>query len=380
MVIPTIALANGSSLAEYVDPSFKSIADMGRLGIAFAVAVLTTAGAEPSRAQSPRVLIIYDMEGISGVLAPSYERYGAPEYPMGREALTADVNAAIRGLKSGGAGAVWVEDGHGSGNSQEPDLIVDKMDKGASFDFRDHRYDPYSTGINGSFDAIVCIGMHARARSSGFIAHTSTFDVAWRVNGVDLTETHIIALSAARWGIPVIMVSGDNVLKDQLALEFPEVEYATVKEAKSLTAAEAVPRAEADQRIEKATHDAIVKFVGGKYRPYYLPGPYDFRLSFRTSEQARMAGLTRGVAEDGGLGVRFESPTFIDGYVISKDVISQAMNPLPLLLRVLRHQGDSAAVKQWIDLIWGQIDPSTLPAWALPTPPNDQPKRYYGDE
>ena len=222
--------------------------------------------------------------------------------------------------------------------------------------------------------------MHARARSSGFIAHTSTFDVAWRVNGVDLTETHIIALSAARWGIPVIMVSGDNVLKDQLALDFPDVEYATVKEAKSLTSAEAVPRAETDQRIERprttrwrSSSAASTGLTTCRDRTY-------FRLSFRTSEQARMAGLTRGVAEDGGLGVRFESPTFIDGYVISKDVISHALNPLPLLLRVLRHQGDSTAIKQWIDLIWGQIDPSTLPAWALPTSPNDQPKRYYGDE
>ena len=344
--------------------------------VAFAGTAITGA----LHAQSPRVLIIYDMEGISGVTTPSYERYGAPEYPAGREALTADVNAAIRGLKAGGAGAIWVEDGHGSGNNQEPDILVDKMDKGASFDFRDHRYDPYYTGIDGSVDAIICIGMHARARSTGFIAHTFTFDVAWRVNGVDLTETHIVALSAARWGIPVIMVSGDNVLKDQLPLDFPQMEYATVKETKSLSLADAVPRAEADQRIEKAAHDAMQKFIAGKFRPYYLPGPYDFRLSFRNAEQARMAGQTRGVAEDGALGVRFESATFIDGYIISKDVITHALNPLPLLLRVLKHQGDSAAIKQWVDLLWQQVDPSTLPAWSLPTPPNDQPKRYYGDE
>jgi D-amino peptidase len=344
-----------------------------------ALAALTAPGV-PFHAQPPKVLIIYDMEGISGVLTPQHERYGAPEYPQGRESLTADVNAAIRGLKGGGAGAIWVEDGHGSGNDQEPDMLVDKMDRGANFEFRDRPYDPYTTGIDGSIDAIICIGMHARARTTGFMAHTGTFDVAWTLNGVDLTETHIVALSAARWGIPVIMVSGDNVLKDQLATDFPELQYAVVKTAKTLSLAEAVPRAEADQRIEKAAREAMQAFLAGRFRPYYLPGPYDFRLSFRTAEQGRMAGATRGVSGDGELGVRFGSPTFVDGYAIAEDVISHALNPLPLLLRVVRHQaGGEAILKQWEDLIWQQIDPGNLPPWSLPPPPSGQKKRYYGD-
>src|SRR5215472_3314967 len=149
-------------------------------------------------ANPPKVLIIYDMEGISGVVAPNYEHFGKPEYPQGRESLTADVNAAVRGLKAGGAGAIWVEDGHGSGNGQAPDLLVDKLDKAASFDFRDYPYDPYSTGLDGSIDAIVCIGMHARARTRGFIAHTFTFDVAWKINNVDFTrDAHRCTLGGA---------------------------------------------------------------------------------------------------------------------------------------------------------------------------------------
>lgn len=137
-----------------------------------------------------------------------------------------------KNLMAGGASTIWVEDGHGSGNDQEPDILTDKMDQRARFDFRDRPYDPYSTGIDGSVDAIVCIGMHARARSIGFMAHTYTFDVAWKVNGVDLTETHIVAVSAARWGIPVIMVSGGGVLQEQLQSDFPELKYAVVKTGK----------------------------------------------------------------------------------------------------------------------------------------------------
>jgi len=334
-----------------------------------------------SPANPPKILIIYDMEGISGVIAPSYERYQAADYPQGRESLTADVNAAVRGLKAGGAGPIWIEDGHGSGNNQEPDLLVDRLNEQATFDFRDRPYDPYSTGIDGSVDAIVCIGMHARARSRGFMAHTYTFDVAWKLNGVDLTETHIVAISAARWGIPVIMVSGDDVLAQQLPADFPQLEYALIKTAKSLTAAEAVPRGEADQRIETAARKAMQKFLAGKFAPYYLPGPYDFRLSFRTTEQGRLAANTRGVSEDGELGVRFGAGTFLEGYNIATDVIAHAMNPMPLLIRILRHQpGGDKILEQLLDLQWQQMDPQQLPEWSLPRPPSQKARKYYGDQ
>ena len=334
-----------------------------------------------SAANPPKILIIYDMEGVSGVVAPSYERYRTADYPQGRESLTADVNAAVRGLKDGGAGSIWIEDGHGSGNSQEPDLLVDKLNEQATFDFRDRAYDPYSTGIDASIDAIVCIGMHARARSSGFMAHTYTFDVAWKLSGIDLTETHIVAISAARWGIPVIMVSGDNVLAEQLPPDFPQMEYAVVKTAKSLSAAEAVPRAEADRRIETAARREMQKFLAGKFAPYYLPPPIDFRLSFRTAEQGRLAAHTRGVAEDGEQGVRFSSATFIDGYDIATDVISHAMSSLPLLIRILRHEpGGEKILQQVDDLMWQQIEPDKLPDWALPSAPSSRNRKYYGDQ
>src|ERR1700676_4829838 len=93
-----------------------------RIGLAGLISTTCLVASNP-----PKILIIYDMEGISGVVAPSYERYGSSEYPQGRESLTADVNAAIRGLKSGGAGAIWVEDGHGSGNDPAPAILLNKM-------------------------------------------------------------------------------------------------------------------------------------------------------------------------------------------------------------------------------------------------------------
>src|SRR5713226_8039998 len=148
----------------------------------------------PSFAADPKVLILYDMEGVSGITRQSYTTITSPDYAQGRKWLTSDVNAAIRGLKAGGAGPVWIVDGHGSGNSAEPDLLLGGMDPRATFDFREREFDQYSTGIDASVAAIVCIGMHARARTEGFLAHTYSYEPAFRVNGVDISESHIVAL------------------------------------------------------------------------------------------------------------------------------------------------------------------------------------------
>src|SRR5215470_13283944 len=209
---------------------------MRSLRFAFVLLVLVTlpflAPAAPSN--HPKILIIYDMEGVSCVTHYEMLWVERPEeYAKGREFLTFDVNAAVRGLFAGGAGSVWIQDGHGSGNSKEPDLLVEKMDPRAKFDFRDRDFDPYNTGLDGSIDAIVCIAMHARANTQGFMAHTVTDRISYKINGIEFTETHIVALSAARWGIPVIMVSGDQVLGEELQADFPELEYAQVKLAKS---------------------------------------------------------------------------------------------------------------------------------------------------
>ena len=125
--------------------------------------------------------------------------------------------------------------------------------------------------------AIVCIGMHARANTNGFLAHTYTYEPAFRVNGLDITETQIIALSAARWGVPVIMVSGDDVLETQLRPEFPDLEYAVVKTAKGRALVQFIWWAETDGQAKAPE-------LG------YAPLPKDLRPWIR----ARLKTVTAG--------------------------------------------------------------------------------------
>jgi len=358
---------------------------MNRLLPVILATVLLPGIAQPTGrgATPPRVLIIYDMEGVSGISHQEMTSFtDAADYAEGRRFLTADVNAAIRGLKAGGAGAIWVQDGHGSGNSEEPDLLVDSMDKAAQFDFRDRDYDPYSTGLDGSLDAIVCIAMHARAGTRGFLAHTYTLEPAFKVNGVDITETQIIALSAARWGIPVIMASGDDVLGSQLAPELPDLEYAEVKKAISRAKAEPLPPAEVVQRIESRAKRAMEKLLAGRFRPYSLATPVTFELSFQNAAQASRAASDRSVERAGDLTVRYVAQTFVDGYERSKHLIALAAGDrLTLLVRMLNQTPEGkkllAQHRQLVLQRW--LEPEKVPAWAQNQPEPPRPTKYFGD-
>jgi D-aminopeptidase len=213
------------------------------------------------------------------------------------------------------------------------------------------------------------------------MAHTFNALVNYRVNGVDFAETHIIAASAARWGIPVIMVSGDNTLGEQLKPDFPELIYVAGKTSRSLNSADPRPRADVDRDLEAAARTAMQKFIAGKFRPYYLRPPFDFQLSWANTQQAGPAKRLPFVRPDGDLGVRWTSPTFIEGYELSKPVMATATDALPTLLRLLQQSPDGKKIlAEWDRALWARwVDPEHTPAWLAAPPPSPPKKRFHGD-
>jgi D-amino peptidase len=337
-------------------------------------------------ANHPKVLIIYDMEGVSGVIHPDYTRFvKQEEYAIGRKSLTSDVNAAIRGLVAGGAASIWVQDGHSSGNVNEPDILLNEMDPRAKMDFRPVSYNPYTTGIDGSIDAIACVGMHARAGTEGFEPHTVNFEITLKVNNVEFTETHIVALSAARFGIPVIMVSGDNVLREQLRADFPDMEYATVKTAHSRGSAEPFPATEVNQRIETAAHRAMQKFLDGKFRPYYLSPPYTFVVGFRNSEEAAQAARDPMVEHAGETSVRYTNTSFVEGYRTGSRIFQEGNDRLAVLERLLNETPEGRKIlDEWTESFWQRfIDDTKAPAWSKQPlssrPQQNTNRQFFGD-
>lgn len=341
------------------------------------VAAVDTASA--SRAAGPKVLIYVDMDGSSGVSSPEQVLYPNPEYFTHRKFITADLNAAIRGLKAGGAGEIVVTDAHGSGNTESPDVIVEQMDPRATFLFKDEPFDPYIEALDGSFQAIVAVGMHARAASRGFMAHTVTLEPVITVNGKRITESALIALSAARFQIPVIMVAGDDVLEEQIKEELPNAEYAVVKRAITRARAELIPQPEVQRAIERAARAAVEKLA--TFTPYAVADSYRFEVGYQNVRQADFAGTIPGTTRLDSLTVGFTTKTFPEGYALTNRTIAVAtFDRLRWWPSIVAEQPNAAALRRrYLDrLVTNWLEPEKLPKpKAAGTAPKK--KRYWGD-
>jgi D-amino peptidase len=328
-----------------------------------------------------KVLVLYDMEGVSGATEYAHTTFAHPEqYAAGRKALTADVNAAIAGLKAGGATEIVVADGHGSGNSQEPDVFESQLLSPARMIARERAFDIYMDSYDQSFDAIVAIAMHAGAGNrAGFLSHTYTFeDSEYKVNGVPFNETMILAMGAARLKIPLVMVSGDDQFEKEVRRNLPWVKHATVKHAVSRARAEAFAPDEVARRIEAAAREAIQQLDAARLPD--LAGPFRFALTFQDEAQARNASLLPGAEVLANPSVvQIRAGDFEEGYRQSLRLIELAglVGTLTATRRVLAAQPNAAALRlgvidweydRWLDRL--AATPATPPA-ALPT-------RYWG--
>ena len=252
------------------------------------VAALNLMTPSPVAQPGLKVLLLYDMEGVSGATRPDDVIASSDSYPATRESLTADVNAAIAGLQKAGATDVVITDGHGSGSDQ-PDYLLDQLPKGARFDLRDVPYDPYIETMDESFAAMVAIAMHGRAGGKGFLAHTYNGHTKWVMGGHDMNESMLVAASAARFDIPLVLVTGDDVLQKEIAAFSPATEYVTVKRAVSVESAEPRSRDEVSADITAAAERALRN--RSKVRPWKpaLASPFENRYSYILPEQAAIA-------------------------------------------------------------------------------------------
>jgi D-amino peptidase len=280
-----------------------------------AVAVGLFASAAAQRGGGPKVLLLYDMEGISGAVKPADVSFGSPSYPATRELLSEDVNAAIRGLLKAGAREVVITDGHGSGNP-DPDYLLETLPNGARFDLRDVPYDPYIETMDRSFDAMAAVAMHGRAGGRGFLAHTYNGHTRWVMAGHDMNESMLVAASAARFDVPLILVTGDDVLRDEVKAFSPATEYVVVKRAVSVSEAAPRPRAEVSADIEAAAERAL----RGRdrirpWRPAAIAREFDNLYGYILPEQAAIAiNFPHATVVDNKT-VRIRTPSFLDAYL-----------------------------------------------------------------
>jgi len=242
-----------------------------------------------------KILISVDMEGVSGVVSRRETAtgwpHGAPkgnDYERARQWMTEDANAAIRGAFDGGATEVIVADAHDG----MLNLVWDALDPRAQL-IRGYENRPsgMSASIDATFDGLFLVGYHARANDGrGVLSHTFTGPVTlWdvRLNADSASEARFNAAVAGHYGVPVGLITGDDVICAETREWLPHVETAVVKYAIDRYTARCLAQPVAHQMIQSAAARAAQHL--GSMPAYRLVSPVRLEMVWSDSSLAAAA-------------------------------------------------------------------------------------------
>ena len=210
----------------------------------------------PVQAQpGKKVFISADMEGISGIAGSDQLSAAGAEYGRSRKMMADDVNAAARGARAGGASVIVVNDSHGTMRN----LRLEDLDPDVRLISHSFKRSGMMEGLDETFDAVLFVGYHAKAgHPGGLFAHTGSGVVRdVRVNGTSMGEGGLNTNVAAWYGVPVVLVTGDDVAVKQVAEIATEAKTVAVKRAINPRAAELRPFKEVHADIERAARDGV---------------------------------------------------------------------------------------------------------------------------
>ena len=255
-----------------------------------------------------RVLVSVDMEGVAGVVHADDISPGKSEYERNRKLITAEANAAVRGVLAHDAKAeVLVTEAH----AQFRNLLPEQLDRRARLLRGSPKPDGMMTGIGAGIDAVMFIGYHGKAGTPrSVLAHTvsgrTIADV--RCDGRSLGELGLNAALAAHHGVPPVLVSGDDTVAAEAAEVVPGIRCVVVKEALGTRAATLLHPDEAADRIERAVPGALAD--RDKVRPLRFDGPVDLEVDVFRPFMTENALLVPGMQRVGGCTLRYRAPDF----------------------------------------------------------------------
>ncbi len=248
-----------------------------------------------------KIFVSSDMEGTAGVVAWEQCRAPDPEYQYYRGLLQEEVNAAIEGAAAAGATEFLVNDSHSTMANLRPDGLA------CNARYLSGRHKPLymMQGLDASFDAVFLVSYHGSMSGSGStLSHTynprAISEV--RLNGVIAGESGVNALVALGYGVPVVLITGDDTTAAEIEPFCPGVHSAVVKTSVSRFAADSMHPLQAREAIRAAARAAVEGLPAAAPPAIALPATLSVR--FRNPDLAEMATWITGVERTDAVGVR----------------------------------------------------------------------------
>jgi D-amino peptidase len=240
-----------------------------------------------------RVFISVDLEGVAGVVDEAHWKMSGQLYDTARDLMVKETNAAVEGALEAGATEIVVNDSH----HRMINLDAEKMHPAAELIIG--RIKPMSMcqGMGPGFDAAVFVGYHGgRGTGQAVLDHTYTgliHDVT--INGRRVNEALINGLVAGHFGFPLVLVTGDQALAEEMSAWDPAIRSCVVKESQGRQAVKGIHPTKAREKIRSATKSALE--ARREVDPLRVDSPITLEIELQSTQMGdvleRVVGIER---------------------------------------------------------------------------------------
>jgi len=274
-----------------------------------------------NRGRIMKLFLSVDMEGITGLPDHTFVDSSKHNYERARRIMTQEANAIVEGALSKGVKEVLVNDSHSKMNN----ILVEELHPEASLITGDLK--PYSMvqSLDETYIGAVFAGYHSRAGQPGVMSHSMIFGVRnIFINEVVIGELGFNAYVAGYYGVPVIMVAGDDGACREAEALIPGVVTAAVKQSISRSAVKTLHPQKAQALLRERIAEAISK--RDQIQPLTPPKNPVLRIEFANYGQAEWAALMPGCEIiEGTTIVKFEAIDILEAYRAMLVMVELAM-------------------------------------------------------
>lgn len=255
-----------------------------------------------------KVFISADIEGTCGIADWNETRKEHPDYSyFCREMSEETAIVCQAAFDSGTVEEIIVRDAHGTARN----IIPDMLPKGTKI-LRGWEGTPGNmmTGVE-TCDAVVMIGYHSGAGMAGTpLAHTKNREnYQIRINGEIASEFMINAYHAAYYHIPVLMISGDEMICREAGRWIPSIGQVAVNKGMGGAVLSLNPK-DAKELLYEETEKAL------KRKPeeclLKLPETFDVEIEFMEQDKAVRGGYYPGAKQTGVRTVVYSATDYME--------------------------------------------------------------------
>lgn len=250
-----------------------------------------------------KVYMSIDIEGVAGIVDWQQTMpQGGPEFELGKRLMTEETNAAIAGALAAGATEFIVNDSHDLMRNIHPEQLhpAARLIQGTG--------KPMSMveGLDASCDAVFLIGYHAPAGVRDGILNHAYHPRTVRYNGRRYSETTLNASVAGYYGVPTVLVTGDDAAIRDAEEELPPHVGVSVKRGITRYAADSLHPSTARERIREGARRALEGL--SEARPLTFDGPITVEIELYYSQQADRVAMMPTIERVDDYTVRFVAP------------------------------------------------------------------------